>query len=83
MKRLRLFKVHHDDLYDSMVKYCKLVHIPKVHLLGDFTFPYYDLRYLHWDGYPLKSLPSSFYAEHLIELSLQSSSIKNLWDKKV
>lgn len=78
MKRLRVLKVHQDDQYDSMVKYCKDVHIPE-----DFTFPSYDLRYLHWDGYPLKSLPLCFHVENLVELSLQSSGIEKLWDKKV
>ena len=80
MKRLRLLEVHQDAQYGSMVKYCKDVHIPKGHLPGDFTFPSYDLRYLYWDGYPLKSLPSSFHAENLVELSLKSSGIEELWD---
>ena len=83
MKRLRLLKVHQDAQYDSLVKYCKDVHIPNGLLPRNFTFPSYDLRYLHWDGYPLKSLPSSFHAENLVELSLQSSGIKNLCDNKV
>lgn len=83
MKRLRLLKVHQDAKHDSMVKYCNDVHIPKGHLPEDFTFPSYDLRYLHWDGYPLKSLPLCFHVENLVELSLQSSGIEKLWDKKV
>ena len=83
MKRLRLLKIHQDALYDSMVKYCKDVHIPKGHLTGGFRFPSYELRYLHWDGYPRKSLPSSFHVENLVELSLQSSCIKKLCDNKV
>ena len=83
MKRLRLLEVHHDVEYDSMMKYRKDKCIPREHLPRDFTFPSCDLRYLHWDGYPLKSLPSNFHGENLVELSLQSSSIEVLWDKTV
>ena len=83
MTRLRLLEVRHDVEYDSMMKYCKDKCIPREHLPRDFTFPSCDLIYLHWDGYPLKSLPSNFHGENLVELSLQSSGIEVLWDKKV
>ena len=83
MRRLRLLEVRHDVEYDSMMKFCKDKRIPREHLPRDFTFPSDDLRYLHWDGYPLKCLPSNFHGENLVELSLQSSSIEVLWDKKV
>ncbi|CBI17258.3 unnamed protein product, partial [Vitis vinifera] len=32
----------------------------KIILPEDFQFPSQELRYLHWKGYPLKSLPSKF-----------------------
>ncbi|CAK7328814.1 unnamed protein product [Dovyalis caffra] len=38
-----------------------------------------ELRYLHWDGYPLRSLPSNFIPEHLVELNLSSSKVEQLW----
>ena len=44
-----------------------------------FEFPSYDLRYLHWEGYPLKSLPLNFDGENLVELNLKKSNIKYLW----
>ena len=83
MKRLRLLEVRHDVEYDSMMKYCKDKCIPREHLPRDFTFPSCDLIYLHWDGYPLKTLPSNFHGKNLVELNLQSSGIEVLWDKKV
>ncbi|KAJ9675440.1 hypothetical protein PVL29_024385 [Vitis rotundifolia] len=49
----------------------------------DFVFPSQELRYLHWDGYPLESLPSNFYAENLVELNLRCSNIKQLWETEV
>ncbi|WKA11144.1 hypothetical protein VitviT2T_028671 [Vitis vinifera] len=52
----------------------------KVKLSKDFEFPSYELRYLYWQGYPLESLPSSFYAEDLVELDMCYSSLKQLWE---
>ncbi|MED6197459.1 hypothetical protein PIB30_056670 [Stylosanthes scabra] len=43
------------------------------------TFPN-ELRYLEWSGYPLKSLPPSFCAEKLVELSMPDSQVSKLWD---
>ncbi|XP_073262871.1 disease resistance protein RPV1-like isoform X2 [Populus alba] len=38
-----------------------------------------ELRYLRWDGFPSKSLPPSFRAEHLVELNLRGSKLVRLW----
>ncbi|KAJ6855754.1 hypothetical protein NC651_040399 [Populus alba x Populus x berolinensis] len=38
-----------------------------------------ELRYLQWDGFPSKSLPPSFRAEHLVELHLRGSKLEKLW----
>jgi len=37
------------------------------------------LRYLRWYGFPSKSLPPSFRAEHLVELDLRGSKLVKLW----
>eukprot|EP00258_Populus_trichocarpa_P031009 XP_024447028.1 protein SUPPRESSOR OF npr1-1, CONSTITUTIVE 1 isoform X2 [Populus trichocarpa] len=37
------------------------------------------LRYLRWDGFPSKSLPPFFRAEHLVELHLRESKLVKLW----
>ncbi|KAI9119709.1 hypothetical protein K1719_009098 [Acacia pycnantha] len=39
-----------------------------------------QLRYLHWDGYPLECLPSTFCPEKLVELCMPDSQVKKLWD---
>jgi hypothetical protein len=38
-----------------------------------------ELRYLQWRGFPSKSLPPSFGAEHLVELDLRKSKLVKLW----
>ncbi|XP_062014527.1 disease resistance protein RUN1-like [Rosa rugosa] len=39
------------------------------------------LRILHWDGYPLNSLPSKFCPENLVELHMVRGRLQRLWDK--
>ncbi|KAJ9700901.1 hypothetical protein PVL29_006297 [Vitis rotundifolia] len=70
MNRLRLLKIHnpHEDQLSL-----------KDHLPRDFEFSSYELTYLHWDGYPLESLPMNFHAEKLVELLLRGSNIKEVW----
>ncbi|KAB2602544.1 TMV resistance protein N-like [Pyrus ussuriensis x Pyrus communis] len=40
-----------------------------------------SLRYLYWRGYPLKSLPSNFSPENLVELHMPESQVKELWNE--
>eukprot|EP00261_Vitis_vinifera_P032198 XP_019073441.1 PREDICTED: TMV resistance protein N-like [Vitis vinifera] len=74
MKNLRLLKIHW-DLESASTREDN-----KVKLSKDFEFPSHELRYLHWHGYPLESLPLGFYAEDLVELDMCYSSLKRLWE---
>ncbi|KAK7400726.1 hypothetical protein VNO78_12013 [Psophocarpus tetragonolobus] len=38
------------------------------------------LIYLQWDGYPSKSLPSTFCPDNLVVLSMVESHVEKLWD---
>ncbi|TXG54808.1 hypothetical protein EZV62_020064 [Acer yangbiense] len=51
-----------------------------VHLPDGLDYLPNELRYLHWDCYPLEELPSCFNPVNLVELDLAHSSIKQLWD---
>ncbi|WJZ87751.1 hypothetical protein VitviT2T_007106 [Vitis vinifera] len=73
MKRLRLLKIYGMDCCGFMKKEYKII------LPEDFQFPSQELRYLHWKGYPLKSLPSNFHGENLVVLNMMDSKIKQLW----
>ncbi|KAJ6395095.1 hypothetical protein OIU84_022003 [Salix udensis] len=37
------------------------------------------LIYFHWEGFPSRSLPQRFCAEHLVELNLRRSKVEKLW----
>ena len=61
MKSLRLLKVY---MIEDYLDYFK-VDLPK-----DFEIPSFELRYLHFEGYPLQFLPRNFHAKNLVELDL-------------
>jgi hypothetical protein len=69
MYNLRLLKIYNSE---AGVK-CR-VHLP--HGLESLSE---GLRYLHWDGYPLTSLPRNFCPENLVELNLTFGKFKQLW----
>ncbi|GAY69010.1 hypothetical protein CUMW_268650 [Citrus unshiu] len=50
----------------------------KISYLQDSGFA--EVKYLHWYGYPLKSLPSNLGAGKLVLLEVPDSDIERLWD---
>ncbi|KAH9726345.1 ADP-ribosyl cyclase/cyclic ADP-ribose hydrolase [Citrus sinensis] len=50
----------------------------KISYLQDPGFA--EVKYLHWSGYPLKSLPSNLSAKKLVLLEVPDSDIERLWD---
>ncbi|TXG64889.1 hypothetical protein EZV62_011883 [Acer yangbiense] len=50
-----------------------------VHLFEDLEYLSNELRLLEWHGYPLKSLPSSFHPQRLVQFSLCYSHIEYIW----
>ena len=89
MHRLRLLKVYQLAIYDSVIEPWMDNSPNEMEYLGlplprKFEFPFFELRYLHWDGYSLCYLPKNFDAKNLVELSLRGSTIRQLWyGKKV
>ncbi|POO00355.1 TIR-NBS-LRR-like protein [Trema orientale] len=70
MANLKLLKI-----YFSNTKKLKVNILPRgLDALPD------SLRYLHWDNYPVNSLPSNFLPGNLVELNMPCSKIEKLWD---
>ncbi|KAL5553943.1 hypothetical protein UlMin_041344 [Ulmus minor] len=81
------------DVFEEMrklrvLKFCDARHrsiaplgiVNKVSIDGDLKYLPNGLRYLHWQCYPGKSLPSNFKPQFLVELNMPSSELEQLWD---
>ncbi|GMN29056.1 hypothetical protein TIFTF001_046294 [Ficus carica] len=58
-------------------KKCKVSISPRDY---DLQFLPNSLRFLHWEGYPWKSFPSSFRPRYLVEINLPYSKVNKLWE---
>ncbi|XP_058730515.1 disease resistance protein RUN1-like [Vicia villosa] len=58
----------------------RLLIIKYVKLSGSLNYLSNELRYIEWCEYPFMYLPSSFQPNQLVELILEYSSIKQLWE---
>ncbi|KFK22650.1 hypothetical protein AALP_AAs62487U000100, partial [Arabis alpina] len=67
MYNLRLLKI-----YSSSSETAQELHLPD----GLHSLPY-ELRLLHWEKYPLRSLPQDFDPSHLVELNMPYSQLQN------
>ncbi|XP_048320623.1 disease resistance protein RPV1-like [Ziziphus jujuba] len=72
MYNLRILKIYCDNIDENKFK----LYIPRG--LGSYLSD--KLTYLRWDLYPLKSLPSKFSPENLVELILRGSHVQKLWN---
>ncbi|KFK31592.1 hypothetical protein AALP_AA6G132500 [Arabis alpina] len=70
MLNLRLLKV-----YCSALGAHPVINLPK----GIDSLPN-ELRLLHWEHYPLQSLPPTFDPVHLVEINMPYSQLQTLWD---
>uniref|UniRef100_A0A2K1WQT0 ADP-ribosyl cyclase/cyclic ADP-ribose hydrolase n=1 Tax=Populus trichocarpa TaxID=3694 RepID=A0A2K1WQT0_POPTR len=72
MNSLRFLKFYHPFYFmDSKDK----VHLP----LSGLKYLSDELKYLHWHRFPAKSLPQNFCAENIVDLTLHSSRVEQLW----
>ncbi|KAI9072653.1 hypothetical protein K1719_045373 [Acacia pycnantha] len=65
----------------QMMTNLRLLHINcEVYIPMDLKLPSKKLRYINWNHYPSESLPLGFYLEKLVEIHLENSKVKKLWD---
>ena len=63
----------------SKMKNLRLLKISNVHFPQVLKYLSSELRFIHWEGYPLESMPTSFEPEKLVELIMPCSLVKGLW----
>ncbi|PRQ59962.1 putative TIR domain, winged helix-turn-helix DNA-binding domain-containing protein [Rosa chinensis] len=89
MKKLRLLIIYYsfytifddfeDEDYSDFEDICPVYGCKQLSR-GDFEFLSQKLRLLIWHGCPLKSLPSTFIPENLVQLDMRASHIRELWE---
>ncbi|EEF51023.1 disease resistance-like protein DSC1 [Ricinus communis] len=73
MYNLRFLKFYQSYIHGGF-KECTKIRLPQgLDSLSN------ELRYLHWHGYPLKSLPARIHLMNLVVLVLPYSKVKRLW----
>ena len=63
----------------SKMKNLRYLKIGNVQLPQGLSYFSNELRVIDWHEYPLKSLPTSFQPNKLVELRMPCSGIKQLW----
>ncbi|XP_031280366.1 disease resistance-like protein DSC1 [Pistacia vera] len=71
MHNLRFLKLYNSNYQERNIK---------VHNFQGLGSIFTELRYLYWDGYAMKSLPSNFYRENLVALDMPRSNVQQLWN---
>ncbi|KAK4269196.1 hypothetical protein QN277_022384 [Acacia crassicarpa] len=82
MSNLRFLKIQSPRLkigYDFS-KDPEVICYPNSYFLHGLNSLSNKLRYFYWELYPFKSLPLGFCPEKLVEIHLQTSEIKKLWN---
>nr|AXU93668.1 RPP4/RPP5-like protein [Arabidopsis thaliana] len=62
------------------LQYLEIGHQSNIDLPQGLVYLPLKLRFLIWDGCPLKSLPSTFKAEYLVKLIMMNSKLEKLWE---
>nr|ACF19650.1 TIR-NBS-LRR RCT1 resistance protein [Medicago truncatula] len=64
--------------FENMKK-LRLLQLSGVQLDGDFKYISRNLKWLHWNGFPLRCIPSNFYQRNIVSIELENSNAKLVW----
>ena len=83
MKKLRLLKIGDIQLPQGLIRVNE--QLPQdlircnVQLPQGLNYLSNELHVIEWHGYPLKSMPTNFQPNQLVELRMRCSRVKQLW----
>ncbi|XAR48723.1 hypothetical protein NMG60_11031631 [Bertholletia excelsa] len=83
MTRLRLLKIGNLLLKSFNIFQPTAWQLGNVQFAKEFEYLPSTLRYLDFDNYPSKQLPSMFQPMHLVELNMRKSNLERLWEQTV
>ncbi|XP_054779906.1 disease resistance protein RUN1-like isoform X2 [Prosopis cineraria] len=83
---LKLPRTHRECLIDSeafkAMRKLRLLQLDyNVNLKGDYKHIPKTLRWLCWQGFPLKSTPDNLYQENLVVIDFKYSNLRRVWKK--
>jgi len=64
--------------FENMKK-LRLLQLSGVQLDGDFKYLSRNLKWLHWNGFPLTCIPSNLDQRNIVSIELENSNIKLVW----
>ena len=64
--------------FENMKK-LRLLQLSGTQLDGDCIYLSKQLRWVHWNGFPLECIPANFYQRNLVSIELQNSNVKLVW----
>ena len=83
MKKLRLLNIGNEKLPKNFINGSMLLRKDLIRgnlqLPQDLNYLSNELRVIEWHGYHLKSTPTNFQPNKLVELKMHCSGIKQLW----
>nr|XP_048320578.1 disease resistance-like protein DSC1 [Ziziphus jujuba var. spinosa] len=80
MRNLRLLRVYYGHYYTDRNEWIRKFKLSIPRALHSYLST--KLRFLQWDSYPSKSLPSQFNPENLVGLLLRGSHVEKLWNTR-
>jgi len=64
--------------FDEMKK-LRLLQLAGVQLYGDFKYLSRKLKWLSWNGFPLRCIPTNLYQGNLVSIELENSNLNLVW----
>ncbi|RDY12716.1 Disease resistance-like protein CSA1, partial [Mucuna pruriens] len=61
------------------MKRLRLLQLYHVQLTGDYGYLSKQLRWIYWQGFPLKYIPNNFYPEGVIAIDFKRSNLRLVW----
>lgn len=57
----------------------RLLQLDHIKLTGDYGYLSKQLRWIYWQGFPLKYIPNKFYQGNVVAIDLKHSNLKLVW----
>ncbi|KEH18110.1 disease resistance protein (TIR-NBS-LRR class) [Medicago truncatula] len=81
MKLPKTNRVCFDTIAFEKMKRLRLLQLDNVQVIGDYKCFSKHLRWLSWQGFPLKYTPENFYQKNVVAMDLKHSNLTQVWKK--